>query len=291
MSAKKEISIKTKEKNASITGQLMLQRRSISLRNLLHLKGPFIDNESLSKVGTQKNLKQLKIEHAVNITSLENLPEQPNLQEIDLEGTKLNTYAGLSKFKHCSVFNAKGTPLCNRPNYRIALLLAFGPRIREINGEKLTYDERMHAFQFPPICKELVEHDWDPTNDPPSDTEIPSLIEKYLPEDHPLRTNTPKGEEMKQLMTPKKQFLPPKGQKKGVEVEEPPVFYDKTKNDQELVNKLIEKFKEIGIFINKDENAQQNLLRVIKEFADITSNITSFFDFTNEEEDQEQVDN
>ena len=288
MFSNKDLVYPKREKDLSIAEQLMTQRRSISLRGFLFLKGHQIGNESLTKIGTQKSLKQLKIDPTTNVTSLSYLHEQPILNEIDLDGTKFDSYVGLSKFKHCTIFNAKDTPLSKRPNYRIALLLAFGPRIKKINGENLTYEERMKAFEFPAICKEFVNNNWDPTDEPPTEEELPSLIEKYLPEDHPLRKNAPKSKEMKQLLTPKKHLIPQKKGKKDVSVveEEPKVLYNKYEQDDELIDALIEKFDELGIHINKDEDVKANLLKVLSECADLVSYITSFLDYTQMEADE-----
>ena len=262
-----------KVKNEKSVGeQICAQRRSLSLRGFLILKSEKITDDSILALGTQKALKVLKLSSDTAIQSLENMPLQPNLMEIVANNTKLYSYKGLSRLKNVTVFSAKNTPLSQRPNFRLALLLAFGPRIRIINGEEITSKERMRAIKYASVCKSFVENDWDPTDEPPNEEETLKLIEKYQPKKARMIKNEKlKGRELEEELSPRKTLTLMNSIKKEEKNEYIP--YDKYEFDDELADALIEKFKEIGIDIPKDENCQANLLKVIREFADITKNL------------------
>ena len=264
--------VKEKVQNENcVTEQVGAQRRSLSLRGFLILKSEKITDDSIHALGTQKALKVLKFSNDTTIQSLENLPQQPNLVEIIANNTKLYSYKGLSKLKNVTVFSAKNTPLSQRPNFRLALLLAFGPRIRIINGEEITSKERMRAIKYASVCKSFVENDWDPTDEPPNEEETMKLIEKYQPKKAKLIKNEKiKGRELEDQLSPRKTVTLMNSLKKEENVYQE---YDKYEIDDELEDALIEKFKDFGIDVPKDENTQENLLKIIREFADMTKSL------------------
>ena len=273
-----------KVKNEKIVSQQICeQRRSLSLRGFLVLKTNKVTNDSISALGSQKALKVLKLGKDTEISSLENLPAQQNLVEILANSTKLESYKGISKLKSVSIFSIKDTPMANRPNYRLALLLAFGPRIREINGEKISNKERQHASKYPSICKTLVDKDWDPTDEAPTREETLELIEKYLPKKaEMIQKNKNKDKIIEKVTTPRKSITAMKETKK--------YQYNKCENDEELVNSLIEKLAEYSIFVENGENAKDDLLRIINELTLMTATITDEVNFGEDAEENEVVD-
>ena len=252
-----------------VNDQICAQRRSLSLRGFLMLKSKQVTDDSISALGTQKELKVIKFSKNTNITSLEQMPPQPNLVEIIANSTQLYSYKGLSKFKNVTMISINDTPMSKRPNYRLALLLAFGPRIQIINGEKISNKERMRAINYASICKEFIDNDWDPSDEAPTEKEIIQLMKKYKPDDAKRVIKQGKITESKRddILSPAKTYSLMKTIKTQKYV------YDKTENDGALIDALIEKFAAFGIFINKDENCQENLLKVIQQFADITKNL------------------
>ena len=252
-----------------VNDQIRAQRRSLSLRGFLMLKSKQVTDDSISALGTQKELKVIKFSKNTDITSLEQMPPQPNLVEIIANSTQLYSYKGLSKFKNVTMISINDTPMSKRPNYRLALLLAFGPRIQIINGEKISNKERMRAINYASICKEFIDNDWDPSDEAPTEKEIIQLMKKYKPDDAKRVIKQGKITESKRddILSPAKTYSLMKTIKTQKYV------YDKTENDGALIDALIEKFAAFGIFINKDENCQENLLKVIQQFADITKNL------------------
>ena len=273
-----------KVKNGKIVSQQICeQRRSLSLRGFLVLKTDKVTNDSISVLGSQKALKVLKLGKDTEITSLENLPTQQNLVEILANSTKLESYKGISKLKSVNIFSIKDTPMASRPNYRLALLLAFGPRIREINGEKITIKERQHASKYPSICKALVDEDWDPTDEAPTREETLELIEKYLPmKAEMIQKDKNKDKIIEEVTTPRKSIMTKKEINK--------YQYDKCENDDELINSLIEKLAEYNIFVENGENPKDDLLRIINELALMTATITDELNFGENDEEEDVAD-
>ena len=268
--------VKEKVKNEkSVSEQIANQRRSLSLRGFLALKTDKVTNDSIAALGTQKTLKVLKLGKDTAINSLELMPEQQNLVEIIANNTKLNSYKGLSKFRNVSIFSVKDTPMSERPNFRLALLLAFGPRIRIINGEEITSKERMKASQYPSVCKAFVENDWDPTDEPPTQKETMELIAQYQPKKaKQINKGKIKEQDLAADLSPKKTLTMMNSLKKQKRTEQQTFKFDRTDGDDALTDELIDKLSSIGIHIRKDENCHENILKVLKELCEVTKRLT-----------------
>lgn len=252
----------------SVSQQMCEQRRSLSLRGFITLKGENVNDLSIETVGEQKNLTCLKIAKDTKVSTFEHFPTQQNLKDIKANNTLFNSYKGLSRFKNVANFEVEETPMSKRPNFRLALLLAFGPRIRTINKVEISKEERLKASKYPSICKTFVENDWDPTDEPPTEKEVKELMQKYCPD---FVTAIKKGEVNKEELN---EQLSPRKTLSSLQTKPKPTKYDKFAKDSELIQALIEKFATLGIEIKNDENVKENLLRVLRELSSIATDIS-----------------
>ena len=138
----------------------------------------------------------------------------------------------------------------------------------------------MKASNYPSVCKRLVDNDWDPTDAAPDKEAVIVLMKKYLNED--VKDKKDK-EKLDACMTPRKFRIEHDEEKFEYK-------YDKKENDKELVEALIDKLSEIGIFIENDENAETNVLRVVEELADAVKSIADSQEFVDQEQADDDVD-
>ncbi|EAY16868.1 hypothetical protein TVAG_150190 [Trichomonas vaginalis G3] len=256
----------------SVSQQMIEQRRSLSLRGLISLKGEDVNDFSIETIGEQKALLCLKLGKDTKVSTFAHLPLQQNLKDIRANHTMLTSYKGLSRLKNLANFEIEETPMSQRPNYRIALILAFGPRIRTINKVEITSQERLKASKYPSICKTFIDNDWDPTDNPPNENEAKELMQKYAPEiAKAVKKHVIKKEEIEAELSPRKTISSVKARPK-------PVKYNKNAFDEQLVQELIEKFKKLGIEVKNDEKVQENLLKVLKELSAIALEVSNEVD-------------
>lgn len=244
----------------SVNEQSITSRREISLSGTAKLKGKYVTNESIKSFKSQKKLKTLIFTPDTKITSLENAPKFPNLEELVLRDTNINTYKGLSKYKSLKRIDLVGTPLSKRPGFRIALLIAIGSSLTKINGGDVTIEERKEASNYPAICKELVDNNWDPTEKIPDKQTLISLLRAYGISSSSKKISSAD-------LKPKINYYNKDDSKC------PSYEYDKYAYDDELCKMLNEKFEKIGICLPADSNLTGRILDLVERFAEIGGSI------------------
>ena len=160
----------------SLPEALKRQRRMLSMNGTLDFSKLQITD--LKHLGSQKALQTLILD-GTPISSLHTLPPQPSLKKISAKNTKLSTLAGLTSQNKLSSVSFEGTPISKVENFRLAVMLAVGPRINSINGRTVTQTERRMAKAFPPVAKYLVNAGWVVSYPPPSDLDFHYLAEQF----------------------------------------------------------------------------------------------------------------
>ena len=122
------------EKEKTIRLQISEQSRQLSIKNYLFLDGESVGDSELEKVGSLKLMKFFRIGEKSTVKSLENLDDQPNMISLRAANTQIESYSGIMKQKALKRVDFTGTPLSQRPNFRIALVVLIGPRLLEINN-------------------------------------------------------------------------------------------------------------------------------------------------------------
>ncbi|OHT07451.1 hypothetical protein TRFO_24350 [Tritrichomonas foetus] len=165
-----------KNPRETLLSALQRQRRQMPKEGKLDFTG--IEVNDLKQLGSQKALKHLILDKTP-LNSLHTLPPQPSLISISANNSKINTLAGLSNQKRLSSLSIIGTPISQVENFRLAVMLAVGPRISIINGQRITKTERRMVKSYPPIAKYLVNAGWVVTYPPPSELDFHYLAEQF----------------------------------------------------------------------------------------------------------------
>ena len=102
------------------------------------------------------------------ISSLRSLPVLPLLENINLEGTNLESFAHSQKQPSLKILNLKNTPVSFYPGIKIMALVAFGFWLIEVNGMKINDEEVKFAQKISPRFRPLLLNGWILTStDPP----------------------------------------------------------------------------------------------------------------------------
>ena len=102
------------------------------------------------------------------ISSLRTLPVLPLLENLNMDGTNLESFAHSQKQPSLKVLNLKNTPLSFYPGIKVMSLVAFGFWLTEVNGMKITEEEIEIAQKISPRLRPLLLNGWNLTStDPP----------------------------------------------------------------------------------------------------------------------------
>lgn len=118
-----------------------------------NIKMPSID------IGVQKALIMLEV-HDTDLTSFEALKPQPMLKEICVSNTPISNFKGLGAQTKLANLNFVNTPISDQKFFRLAALVAIGPKLSVINDVNVTRTERLKAQCYPPIAKKLLDEGW-----------------------------------------------------------------------------------------------------------------------------------
>lgn len=152
------------------TGQLVLTNESS------------IDFEVLGRPGFlrhySENVKHLQIS-GTPVTSLEGLPPLNNLQSFVADRTLIDSFTNLSAISHATKISLKGTPLSRRSNYKLSLLLVFGPNLSSIDGAVISAAVRERAATYPSYAGTFVCKGWRVEVPCPDDSTWESLSRQW----------------------------------------------------------------------------------------------------------------
>lgn len=252
-----------------LTDVMKLQRTKLSSRGTLDFSNSKFTN--LSELGNQKCLKTL-ILNGMPIDSLETIPPQPFLQTIKADDSEVSSFAGLSRHRNLKSISFKNTPLSKLPNFRLCCAIVCRSNLVEINGEKITREERQLARKYPPIARILIEGNWKVVVPPPSTQQFRQIaIESHLtiqdvdPDfsnevaERYLRS-TRSISSMNRPSTLDDEFF--------INEDEDPIVAD-----QELVDNLIDTLSTIGIKIPRDDGAQDDILDALEMLSIILQDL------------------
>ena len=272
------------------TNPLWRRRMLESLRrsNKVDLSGENIDD--LSKLGTLKLMHSLDLSY-VQISTLEGMPNQPNLKIFILDGTAISSFKNFSAVNNITSISLKRTPVLKEPNYLVSLLLVC-PKVTIVNGKLISEKTKSKVESYPSFAHELVNAGWMAEYPcPPDDVlnnlkkqykilsdEYEEVLEEEEEEEEGFEENEIKNEneanqkEVKSptLSTPKKvksQTLSPSSNKLDKSKKSPKKTPEKNKpKADELEKSLVEKVADVlrknGIDIDST-NLQQSVLNAI----------------------------
>jgi hypothetical protein len=153
---------------------LVSQRHSLLATGRINLNHPKIN--SLRDFGVQRHLTVLDISKTA-LQSLDSLQPQPCLAEIIATESQLDSYLGLSRQPQLQKLFIEGTPLSQRPNFRLFCSIVAGQRLGSINGIPITKPERDRAKAFPKIARNLLEAGSELPDHPVSESEFRRLAD------------------------------------------------------------------------------------------------------------------
>lgn len=141
----------------TISDRLKRQRNNLSKKGLLDLT--MMDLKEISKIGSQRSMVTLDVSGS-NLTSFADLQPQVKLSEIIAFNCPISSLKGLSKQTKLVSIRFHNTPVSDDPNFRLAALIAIGPKLSYINKQNVSKEERRYADAYPPITKTLLELGW-----------------------------------------------------------------------------------------------------------------------------------
>lgn len=264
-------------KKETVKSILALQRRSLALSGSLSFKGKPISD--LSDVGVQQHLKILDVS-STEVTTLDTLLPQKQLEKITADSSLLEDYKGFSKFKRVKAFSARNTPLAERPNFRLACAVLFGRKLESVNGMKLTQDERQKASTYPPIAEYLIEAGWDIVDPVPSADEFRVLAGEYKLQISGCDAGFANEMSLSLLRAPKSVYAEEAKEEKA----------DGSYGDDGwLVEALLKELCQIRLQVKNDENVKEQLVDVIGELASVATLLADFKSEIQGVEDEEGV--
>lgn len=260
---------KTIKVTQKLTDVMKLQRTKLSSRGILDFSNLKFTN--LSELGNQKCLKTL-ILNGLPIDSLETIPPQSFLQTIIANDSNISSFGGLSRHPQLKSISFKNTPLSKLPNFRLCCAIVCCSNLIEINGVKITKEERQLAKRYPPIARLLIEGNWNVVVPPPNTEQFRQIaIDRHLSiQDVDADFTNDVAE--KYLKSPrslnsKNKYIPLDDDYLMDEDEDPIVA------DQELVDNLIDTLATIGIKIPRDDGAQDDILDALEMLSIILQDL------------------
>ena len=260
---------KTTKATQKLTDVMKLQRTKLSSRGILDFSN--LNFSNLSELGNQKCLKTLILK-GLPIDSFETIPPQPFLQTIIADNSKISSFAGLSRHPQLKSISFKDTPLSQLPNFRLCCVIVCCSNLIEINGDKITKEERQLAKKYPPIAKILIEGNWKIIVPPPNTEQFRQIaIDRHL-SIQDVDANFSNEAADKYLKSPRSistinRYSPLDEDYLVFEDEDPLV------TDQELVDNLIDILSTIGIKIPRDDGAQDDILDALEMLSIILQDL------------------
>lgn len=265
--------------------QLNIQRQSLSSSGFVTLKGQK-GITSLEEFGTQHRLKTLDLT-GTPLKSLSTLAGQPWLTKLILNNSSIESYEGLSRHPRLEEISATGTALADRPNFRLALVILVGPKLRYINGTKVKLSERQDAASFPRLAKLLIEAGWDPTDKTLSVQEYRKLVDEYdlVVGDARLADDE---ERFGELINPPAVFVPHEA--KSESAADDKVAEAAAKKEEKLVKDLATVLSRIGIRVQQGEKRKEEIVVAVSQLAELAKMVDECADeiLGVEEEDAEE---
>ena len=168
-----------KRKASALNSALGQQRKMMSRTGKLNLSDLDLENINLEELGNQKALLDLDLSKNARLTSFQALPRQSCLKNITADDCGITNLSGLSSQPRLSSISLQKTPISKIDNFRIAVLLAVGPRLSSINGTAVSKSERLRYLCYPPIAKKLVISGWVPVYPPPPEEDFRYLVQQF----------------------------------------------------------------------------------------------------------------
>ena len=109
------------------------------------------DTLNLSLIGQRPTLKILDLSYT-KITSLEGLPPQEHLAQLNLQGSRFNSLFNFKSVKNISKINISNTPFAKDENSMLSLVVAFGSGLRDINGKSILKSLSNKAKEYPELA-------------------------------------------------------------------------------------------------------------------------------------------
>jgi hypothetical protein len=131
---------------------------------------------------TSANFGEITLNSAIktillNDNQLEQLigfPTSEFVEHLDLSNNPLPSLLGMPVFPKLKTVSVKLTPFAHGNYYRLALLLA-APSLTEIDGLRVSREERKFAKSFPEECGNLARLGWNGAPCPPSEEAVKTI--------------------------------------------------------------------------------------------------------------------
>ena len=130
-----------------------------------------------SLIRSRPSLKELNISRS-NVTSLEGLAYQPNIETFIAENSQLSSFRNFISISNISSINCKNTPLSKANHYRLTLAIMFD-NLRNIDGVLLSRGLINKARTYPPCVKYLISKGWEIVVPCPPSEELSILCNQH----------------------------------------------------------------------------------------------------------------
>ena len=106
-----------------------------------------------------KKLTKVFIVSRSNLTTLENIPKMPKLNELNIDYTEIKNFANILAFPHLRKISFKGCPNLQLESAQLSLVIAL-QELTSINDKQIPQGIQKKAKEFPEIASKLVNAGW-----------------------------------------------------------------------------------------------------------------------------------
>ncbi|EAY03869.1 hypothetical protein TVAG_443570 [Trichomonas vaginalis G3] len=224
-------------------------------------------------IGVQKSLIILEVSDT-DLKSFETLKPQPSLKEICVTNCPISNFRGLGQQTKLSTINFVNTPISEQKFFRLACLVAVGPKLSSINNVAVTRTERLKAECYPPITKKLLDEGWILQYPIPSKEDFKFAAQKFNInyEESELEVNKYDNISASPIANRNKKSKQPE-------------------NNQSFVEKAAEVLLPLGFHIRSGENMIDDVLESVDTLVQLAASAEKAADEAEEEEEEEAKEN
>ena len=254
------------ERNGRVLqGLLKLQRAKLSSKGVLDFSNQRIFN--LSELGKQKCLKTLILDGSP-LKTLESLPSQQCLQILRADNSMISSFLGLSRHPQLKSISLRNSPISEIENFRVCCAIVCSNNLVEINGKRITKEERSLARKYPPIARLLLEDGWQLVIPPPSSEEFRQLAIQHnltIQDVDPDFSNEIAEQYLRCPMT--------LASRRYNQISDDDSSENLILEEEELIDDLIEVLSTIGIRIPRDDQSKDDIIDAIEMLATILQDL------------------
>lgn len=122
-------------------------------------------------------IKHLDIK-GTSVTSLENMPDLPNLKSLNGDSSKITTLKGFSAIAGAQKVSLKHTPVSQYGSYKISLLIVC-PDLVTIDNTIIPKSLRRKASEYPKVAVDLVNKGWMAETPCPDEARFNELCDRF----------------------------------------------------------------------------------------------------------------